>query len=507
MSTFGSINEKGFIANIDKKGFSFPKCISELYSNSIDANCNNIVTLIEKDMILFIDNGNGMTKDSLKNMFDMYRNNHPNETTMGISGFGGKAATKILSKNSKVTIYTKNNNFNHIKVTIPWDEIINEGKYSNKIIYDKMNETDKKLFKKYVNNQTGTIITFKNNNELKNILIEQYNEPSMIHNTSERFDIIFQKFSNINFTFKINNDVEYKLKLYKPSEEKVYLDILFHTIKIYKHIQDKYYIFAIEENNKEYWFKRINNFRIGNEIEEFTENSKYNEISCMNVKTYMLYDTTVFDEKNPKYPNSGTYFVDYDTKFFSQNSNAKDREFIANPSLFRNNQFISKIKTEKHKLNSARADWKSCIKFWHTRAEISYETKSYIGNEIDSIIGIQENKNQLDITNIPKQLLRLIEYCKEQKSNQIIKYINNIMNLLSPPSPPLPPPIPKPPPQPFILTSSDDSSSEEEEDETINKNDLLQKINSLLEKYKGANQNLFDISCVKKELINLANTI
>ena len=192
MSYFGSINEKGFIANIDKKGFSFPKCVSELYSNSIDANCNNITTIVEKDMILFIDNGNGMTKDNLKNMFDMYRNNHPNEATMGISGFGGKAATKILSKNSKVNIYTKNNNFNHIKVTIPWDEIIREGKYSNKIIYDKMNEAEKEMFNKYVNNQTGTIITFKNNSELENILIEQYNESSSIHNTSERFDIIFQ---------------------------------------------------------------------------------------------------------------------------------------------------------------------------------------------------------------------------------------------------------------------------------------------------------------------------
>ena len=144
--------------------------------------------------------------------------------------------------------------------------------------------------------------------------------------------------------------------------------------------------------------QRINNSRIGNEIEEFTENSQYTEICGMNIKTYMLYDTTVFDDNNPKYPNSSTYLVDYDTKFFSQNANAKDREFIVNPSLFRNNQFISKIKTEKHKLNSARADWKCCIKIWHTRAEISYETKSYIGNEIDSIIGIQENKNQLDIT-------------------------------------------------------------------------------------------------------------
>ena len=430
MSTFGSINEKGFIANIDKKGFSFPKCVSELYSNSIDANCTKIVTLIEKDIILFIDNGNGMTKDNLKNMFDMYRNNHPNEATMGISGFGGKAATKILSKNSKVNIYTKNNNFNHIKITIPWDEIIKEGKYSNKIIYDKMDESEKNMFSKYVNNQTGTIITFKNNDELENILIQQYNESSLIHNTSERFDIIFQKFSNINFTFKINDEVEYKLKLYKPSEEKVYNDISFHTVKIYKHNQDEYNIFVLEKNDKEYWFKRINNSRIGNEIEEFTENSQYTEICSMNIKTYMLYDTTVFDDNNPKYPNSGTYLVDYDTKFFSQNANAKDRDFIANPSLFRNNQFISKIKTEKHKLNSARADWKCCIKFWHTRAEISYETKSYIGNEIDSIIGIQENKNQLDITNIPKQLLRLIEHCKEIKSNQIIKYIEDIIEQL-----------------------------------------------------------------------------
>ena len=168
--------------------------------------------------------------------------------------------------------------------------------------------------------------------------------------------------------------MEYKLKLYKPSEEKVYNDISFHTVKIYKHNQDEYNIFVLEKNDKEYWFKRINNSRIGNEIEEFTENSQYTEICSMNIKTYMLYDTTVFDDNNPKYPNSSTYLVDYDTKFFSQNANAKDREFIANPSLFRNNQFISKIKTEKHKLNSARADWKCCIKF------LAYQSRNFIRN-------------------------------------------------------------------------------------------------------------------------------
>lgn len=510
MTTFGSINEKGFIANIDKKGFSFPKCISELYSNSIDAKCNKIITLIEKDTILFIDNGDGMTKDNLKNMFDMYRNNHPNEATMGISGFGGKAATKILSKNSQVMIYTKNNNFNHIKVTIPWDEIIKEGKYSNKIIYDKMNDKEKINFNRYVNNQTGTIITFKNNNELETILKEQYNNPSSIHNTSERFDIIFQQFSNIDFIFKINDNIEYKLKLYRPSEEKVYDDILFHTIKIYKNNNEKYYIFTLEKNNKEYWFKRINNVRTANEIDEFTEHSHFTEISTINIKTYMLYDTTVFDEKNPKYPTSSTAFINYDINFFSKDANAKDREFIANPSLFRNNQFISKIKTENHKLNSARADWKCCIKYWHTRAEISYETKSYIGNEIDNIIGIQENKNQLDTTNIPKQLLRLIEYCKEEKSKQIITYIEKSIIETMPPPPPSPPPYPSPLPHPYPSSLPQpyppDSSSDEEED-TINKGILIRKIACLLKKYKEATEDSFDIQNVKNEIIYLANNI
>ena len=47
------------------------------------------------------------------------------------------------------------------------------------------------MFNKYVNNMNKLLLLLKIT-ELENILIEQYNDSSSIHNTSERFDIIFE---------------------------------------------------------------------------------------------------------------------------------------------------------------------------------------------------------------------------------------------------------------------------------------------------------------------------
>ena len=65
----GSIDEVGFIKNLSKKGFTLNQCLSEIIANSIDANASNIVFYKKGEKIYIIDDGNGMDRNDIKNMF------------------------------------------------------------------------------------------------------------------------------------------------------------------------------------------------------------------------------------------------------------------------------------------------------------------------------------------------------------------------------------------------------------------------------------------------------
>ena len=109
--TCGSFNEEGFIQSLSRKGFTLPRCIIELIGNILDAKGKNAVFRVEKDYITLDDDGVGMSASKVGEMFDMYRQNHKNDTSIGVSGLGSKSATLLLSQNninraSHVTIYT-----------------------------------------------------------------------------------------------------------------------------------------------------------------------------------------------------------------------------------------------------------------------------------------------------------------------------------------------------------------------------------------------------------------
>ena len=100
----GSLNETGIIKSFKRQGFNHSKCIMELVANSIDAGANSIEFRVDRNYIYIIDNGRGMTKENLRDMFDLFRENHLSEKSMGISGLGGKVATCILSKTTEVIV-------------------------------------------------------------------------------------------------------------------------------------------------------------------------------------------------------------------------------------------------------------------------------------------------------------------------------------------------------------------------------------------------------------------
>ena len=92
MSLIGSIDEGGYLYSLTKQGFNPHKCILELIANSIDAKAKKITFSTKLHGIFMIDDGNGMNKECLRNMFSMQRANHTSDKSCGISGLGGKVA-------------------------------------------------------------------------------------------------------------------------------------------------------------------------------------------------------------------------------------------------------------------------------------------------------------------------------------------------------------------------------------------------------------------------------
>ena len=107
----GSWNERGLIRDLDKRGFSLFNCLCELLANSIEDKVQaTIIKFIITDTFIYIvDDGIGMNINEINNMWDIFRENNSEHKSLGISGLGAKAATKILSRDNEILYYTFNN--------------------------------------------------------------------------------------------------------------------------------------------------------------------------------------------------------------------------------------------------------------------------------------------------------------------------------------------------------------------------------------------------------------
>ena len=99
----GSFNERGFINSLKRKGFNFNRSVSELIQNSIDSGATFVKFIKNGDEeFILMDNGKGMTKLNLINMWDAYRENHTDDESGGVSGLGCKPSTFILSEQTDI---------------------------------------------------------------------------------------------------------------------------------------------------------------------------------------------------------------------------------------------------------------------------------------------------------------------------------------------------------------------------------------------------------------------
>ena len=173
----GKIDERGYMNAMNKKGFNSSRALSELYANALDAGAKKIVAKIVDKFIWIIDDGQGMDISGHENLWDAQRENHSDDNSTGVSGFGAKPSTKQLSKNTTVSYYSKTKDGNYCKSVTPWGKMVSEGKYTGMIKITEMNSDEIDKFVKLCHGKSGTIIQFEYNYFIRDEILKQFNDP------------------------------------------------------------------------------------------------------------------------------------------------------------------------------------------------------------------------------------------------------------------------------------------------------------------------------------------
>jgi hypothetical protein len=432
----GGIDEKGYINGMNKKGFDGPRALSELYANGLDALLRfraggKILAKITRDYIYICDDGNGMDISGHEHLWQAQRENHSGDKSTGVSGFGAKPSTKKLSKDTPVTYFSKSNGGLYCKSIAPWDKMVNEGKYTGMIEISEMDDDEIKEFIEIaVRGDRGTVIKFQYTSYLQDEILKQFDSPKSIKESNQRLDCIYSKFSHTVFELEHYENIETKtMKKYNyfafPDSD-YYLRKSF-TIGIYEDSR-LMIVFAIQEGHGYKHFENKGNGG-GWRKYDWTGHHSAKYLGSFELNCGLLKDKEYFDLANPIIPGASKILHDYEKGFFSENDDNVKADLYY-PSIIRNSQYIGNLTPlPKLKPSSGRANGKECIKNSHIRTEINYEINSSQDNIIDDIIGIQENKNQLNTHNSPEGLKRIVEDCMIETSNGIWKLFENTVQL------------------------------------------------------------------------------
>jgi hypothetical protein len=439
--TAGSRNQEGFVNGLNRQGFTPDKCGAEILANSSDAFADNTTFHVRDREIIYVDVANGMTLQKFDYMFDAGRENHSGETSMGVSGIGGIISCYQLSKKddeqpSPVTVYTKHRDGEYLKAVVPWDSIYRTKKYDGQIEIGPMSEDEIRQFIAERNNQaesTGTTIRFPYSERFNNLLDTQFKSVQTDCSSLEKlWSIIFGKIE-MRILLNKNNGlppVELKKYDYFGSPENAYYEGKFvWDIYCFSDNGKKRFVCKDPTDDTQYLEITQNANGFSKEPKQVqVDPRKIDAAETITFTSGMIKDNNVFDPRSPKEPTSAEFHLNgYDASFMKCGQQ-KDviKEFASKVPIYRNNQRITSVPLDGFKVSSARAGGESLLKIVLHRAEISYKTVSTQENIMDSLHGIQQNKNQ-NQNDLPKQYTRLIEYLKNYDYQRITTYFKNVI--------------------------------------------------------------------------------
>ncbi len=425
----GSINDSGFLHGLCRKGFTPPKCLSELIANSIDAEANNVLYNVLQPHIKIIDDGKGMKKEAITNMFDMHKENHAGQKTLGVSGVGGKVSTMILSEKKTVMMYTRSRDGPYYSIKIPWDSMFKECKYTGMIEMQDMTENEIDEFHKerehMKNPDSGVSYVFQNNDKLVEEIEKQFVSP----NDDE--DDIENKISYIYGGGQFGIDIKYKhyekeevksMNMYDyfgGENNQFYLGKTTEKIKVYEKKNGLRYIW--ENQNENFEIKKSGKGYSSKPASMTDSLVGWKRVGDYNLLVGCRRDEKYFNEKTTEMPNSADDCpLEYEKIHFGKSKN----ETLCKPQLVRNGQSICSINLPEMKITNRRANAESMFKIRHVKCYLTYDPISSLDNKQDIICGIQDNKNQCDCR-LEVPFLRLITHIKNKKAEEIWDYFVN----------------------------------------------------------------------------------
>jgi len=380
----------------------------------------------DKKYTYIIDDGFGMNREKLESMWDMYRENHINDESGGVSGVGAKPSTLIISNDTTVKIYTKSLGNEYYTAIIPWGDIVKNLRYEGEIKIRIMNSEEQEKYNEYLHT-TGTIIEVEKNIELTKYLYKQFIDPKSIDDITQRIDWVFSKFQ-VEISFK-NQDMSESSILnkynYFGAEDELYYFKDRYEIKVYKmNYGYEYALLDIEKDNLKYYSKKsggwyldiFNKFREGKKIGDF------------DLEVCLRKDDDYFKFSKPiELPGASRVLLNYEKQYISNGvkgemSGEEIKKNLWYPDICRNSQNIGLIKSLPT-LNpaSGRSNGEACLLRHHIRTCLSYYVNSTQDNKLDELMGIQENKNQFNSHAIDEKLLRVMEFCMKNSSDKLWK--------------------------------------------------------------------------------------
>jgi hypothetical protein len=459
----GSINDYGMLQGLRRKGFTPPKCLSELKANSIDAEANNLLYNITSSHIKMIDDGKGMKYETISNMFDMHKENHAGEKTRGVSGVGGKVATMILSEEKTVMMYTKSRDGLYYSITIPWDIMFKEGKYTDMIKIGPMNEKEILNFHKerenMKNKDSGVTICLPYNDKLATEIEKQFTSPNDdLENLSfiyGRFDIVVNYKHFEKFELKQMKKYDY----FGGENNEYYKGKTLETIKLYEKKNECRYI----------WDNKEDLFEIKKWGKGYKKNPELLTESLNGWKHPGDFSVLVGCRSDEKYVNEKTIEMpqcaldvplEYEKKYFGESKN----DNLCKPILVRNGQIICQFDLPDVTISNRRANAKTMFQIRHVKCYLLYDPISNLDNIQDLLCGIQENKNQC-ACQLDVRFSRLVQYIKHKKAEEIWTYFEEIVKHNK---------LPQPISQPIIDSeeSDDDESDDDESDDDESDEDV-----------------------------------
>jgi hypothetical protein len=445
----GSINDAGILLALKRKGITLEKSLSELFANSIDAGCNQILYKILRNSIKIIDDGKGMNMEAIKSMFDLHKENHKNDKSLGVSGVGGKVSILILSDDTVVVIYTKSATGQYYKVEVPWDEMLQKGKYTGMIRPVPMNESEVAEFHKeretMKNKNTGVTIKFKYSDKLKHEIekqfcgVEEYRQKYNSElNPENQLGVIYGAFP-LDCSYEHYEEKEprkmQKYNYFGGEDNEFYKGKTEATISVYEK-EKKLTRYILYKNGEPFEIKQlgVNGTSCKKEIEKMTESLiGWSHSGDFELKVGCRRDDSYFNDESSEtkeMPDSGAeVHLKYEQAYFGDCKDVKDaklRDYFCKPELKRNDQVICSFDLPDELIGARRANAKSMFTIKHVKSQLLYYPVSSLNNPLDLLCGIQENKGQCACP-FDKSFSRLIYTIKNEKATEIWDYFNEIV--------------------------------------------------------------------------------